>query len=72
MQTDKTKQLILASKSPRRRYLLKQAGLEFSVIPSSVDEKSVPVSSPSEYVKTLAELKARDIAAQHPESWVIG
>ena len=72
MQTDKTKQLILASKSPRRRYLLKQAGLDFSVIPSRVDEKSVPASSPGNYVKTLAELKARDIAAQHPESWVIG
>jgi septum formation protein len=33
--------LILASRSPRRRYLLEQAGLSFSVIPSSIDETSV-------------------------------
>ena len=33
--------LILASRSPRRRNLLDQAGIEFSVIPSSFDEKSV-------------------------------
>jgi septum formation protein len=72
METSKTNQLILASKSPRRRYLLKQAGLDFSVIPSQVDEKSVACTSPAAYVKTLAELKAGDIASQNPESWVIG
>ncbi|MDQ1329927.1 MAG: dTTP/UTP pyrophosphatase [Thermodesulfobacteriota bacterium] len=64
--------LILASKSARRRYLLKQAGLSFSVIPSGFDESSVPVSSPGEYVRILAESKAEDIADKYPESWVIG
>ncbi|MEE8540125.1 MAG: Maf family protein [Desulfobacterales bacterium] len=64
--------LILASKSPRRRYLLNQAGLSFAVIPSHFDESSVSLSSPSTYVKALAEGKAEDISHRHPQSWVIG
>ena len=64
--------LILASKSPRRRDLLKQAGIQFSVIPSSFDENSVKLSSPEVTVRRLAESKARDIAGQYPDSWIIG
>lgn len=64
--------LILASKSPRRAYLLKQAGLEFSVIPSDVDESSIPVSSPETYVRALSEAKADDVSKRYPESWIIG
>ena len=64
--------LILASQSPRRRYLLEQAGIEFSVIPSSFDENSVKPSSPDVYVRQLAESKARDISEQYADSWVIG
>jgi len=65
-------EIILASKSPRRRYLLKQAGLRFSVIPSGIDEKSIPLSPPEIYVRRLAEAKADDVAARYPQSWVIG
>lgn len=68
----KNSRLILASKSPRRRYLLEQAGLEFSVIPSSFEENSIPRSSPEFYVKRLAEAKAKDISQKYPDSWVIG
>jgi len=64
--------LILASQSPRRRYLLNQAGLSFAVIPSHFDENSVSVSSPLPYVKALAEGKAEDISHRYPQSWVIG
>jgi len=63
---------ILASKSPRRSYLLKQAGLEFSVIPSSIDETAVPLSSPETYVRVMAEAKAMDISGKYPDKWVIG
>jgi len=65
-------QLILASQSPRRRYLLEQAGLSFTVVPSSFDEDSIQLTDPEHYVKTLALAKADDIAHQHPNSWVIG
>lgn len=63
---------ILASRSPRRRYLLEQAGLSFSVIPSSIDETSVPISSPEIYVKVLSEAKAHNVSEKYPEKWVIG
>jgi septum formation protein len=65
-------QLILASQSPRRRYLLEQAGLEFEVIPSHFDEDSVPLTTPADYVKTLALKKADEIADRFADSWVIG
>ncbi|MGD9204879.1 MAG: Maf family protein [Desulfobacterales bacterium] len=64
--------LILASNSPRRRHLLAQAGLNFSVIPSAVDEQKLAMSDPDEYVRALAESKARDISEKHPDSWIIG
>jgi septum formation protein len=63
---------ILASKSPRRRYLLEQAGLCFAVIPSSVDESAFPPSVSDDYVRSLAQAKAEDIAARHPAAWVLG
>jgi len=64
--------LVLASKSPRRRYLLQQAGIEFSVVPSEFDENSAQQSSPDTYVKFLAESKALDIAQKYPDSWIVG
>lgn len=64
--------IILASKSPRRKHLLEQAGLKFSVIPSDFDENSLAMSEPAAYVRALAEFKARDISQKHPASWVIG
>jgi septum formation protein len=70
--TSDHKRLILASNSPRRRQLLTQAGLTFTVIPSAVDEHKVAMSDPDIYVRTLAESKAIEIAEKHPDSWVIG
>jgi septum formation protein len=64
--------LILASRSPRRHYLLKQAGLTFKVIPSQVDESSIAQCPPSEYVRKLSEAKACDVSDKFPESWIIG
>lgn len=64
--------LILASASPRRKYLLEQAGLRFSVIPSTVDETDSGEETPEAYVRLLAETKADDIARRHPDAWVIG
>ncbi len=66
------KLLILASQSPRRKYLLEQAGLDFSIIPSDVDESAVPLEVPVDYVKKLAEIKAGDIAERYPDNWVLG
>jgi septum formation protein len=65
-------QLILASRSPRRRTLLEQAGLTFAVIPGDFDENGVPLTAPADYVKTLAQAKADEIAECYPASCVIG
>lgn len=64
--------LILASNSPRRRYLLRQAGIEFDVIPSHFDESRIVFNDPFQYVRTLSQAKAGEIAAQHPDCWIIG
>ncbi len=67
-----TTDLILASQSPRRKYLLEQAGLTFRVIPSRIDESKLPLSAPADYVRQLAEAKAMDVAGNHHDSWVLG
>jgi len=67
-----TPHLILASKSPRRRYLLEQAGLRFAIEPSTVDEDKIALSEPEKYVRVLAEAKAAEISKKYPEGWIIG
>ena len=63
--------LILASQSPRRAALMKQAGLQFEVMPSNSDEESVPHDKPAKYVKTIAKMKANAIAAKVSEGIII-
>jgi len=64
--------IILASKSPRRRTLLEQAGLEFSVIPSRIDEDFATRTSAESYVRRLAEAKATSVSKLYSDSWIIG
>jgi len=63
--------LILASESPRRYELLKKVGLDFDVIPSSIEEAFHRKESPKDHVLRLAEAKGLDIANQFPNRWVI-
>ena len=53
--------MILASGSPRRRDLLEQAGLEFEVIVSDVEE-IVTKTNPDEVVLELSEQKCAAVA----------
>ncbi len=64
--------LILASQSPRRKYLLEQAGLRFTVIPSPFDEARIAPDEPAAYVRRLADAKAKAVAIHYPETWIIG
>ncbi len=64
--------LVLASRSPRRRDLLQQAGLKFSVSVSGLDESTVAWSTPETYTRELARAKAVEVAKAFPESWVLG
>jgi septum formation protein len=63
--------IILASQSPRRKYLLTQAGLEFDVLPSHIDENALPMDQPGPYTCALSRMKANEISVLHPDSWVI-
>jgi len=63
--------LILASRSPRRYDLLRQAGLDFEVVPSRIEEDSVKDESPKRHVIRLAEAKALDVGSRYPDRWVV-
>jgi septum formation protein len=56
--------LILASTSPRRAQILRDAGLAFSVISSAVDETPIPGEAPNDLVLRLANAKADLVAAR--------
>jgi septum formation protein len=56
--------LILASASPRRAEILREAAIPFTVITSAVDETPFPEESPQEHVQRLASAKAELVAAR--------
>jgi len=63
--------LILASASPRRAQILREAGFSFVVSPSSVDESIRPGESATEHVRRLAREKALAVAQHTRRSAVI-
>lgn len=54
------RKIILASASPRRRELLEQGGIPFTVIPSQAEEK-ITTEQPGQVVEELSYLKCSDI-----------
>lgn len=70
--------LILASGSAARQMLLKNAGLEFSAVPASIDERMVeeriPAANkdPVAIARHLAVAKATDVSVRNPGAIVIG
>jgi nucleoside triphosphate pyrophosphatase len=71
-------QLVLASQSPARRAILRAAGLDFHIHAPAVDERRIEAglarrrASAAEIALTLAQLKARSVAALYPGALVIG
>lgn len=59
-----TRELILASGSPRRAALLREAGYPIRVIPPDVEELVRPGEAPPDYVQRTAREKARAVAAR--------
>jgi septum formation protein len=64
--------LILASASPRRAELLRNAGIKFTVEPAHVPEQALPGEQPLEYAQRLARNKARVIFDTHSDNVVLG
>ena len=56
--------LILASASPRRAEILRDAGIAFNVLSAAVDETSLPGEGPQDLVRRLALAKAELVAAR--------
>ncbi|MER7843020.1 nucleoside triphosphate pyrophosphatase [Kitasatospora sp. NPDC096077] len=56
--------LVLASASPARLGLLRQAGLDPRVVVSGVDEDAITAATPGELALVLAEAKAKAVAAE--------
>ena len=66
-----TPKIILASNSPRRRELLAQIGLSFTVAPADVDESVLAGELPEAYAVRVALDKARVAAKRAGEGIVI-
>ena len=64
--------LVLASASPRRQQLLRDAGYAFIVSPADIDESSYPANlSAGDIAEFLAAAKARVVAALFPDDVVL-
>lgn len=70
--------LVLASASEVRAWMLENAGLEFHVNPAGVDESRIKDEvktnggPPGDVAKSLAEAKALTVSRRRPDSWIIG
>ena len=63
--------IILASGSPRRRALLQELGLDFTIYKPEVDEKILNHESPENLCERLSRLKASTGASVYPDSIII-
>ena len=63
--------LVLASASPRRAELLRNAGLAFRVEVPNLEEAPEPGEAPGAYARRLARDKARVVAARCPGELVL-
>jgi len=63
--------LILASHSPYRRYAMDLLGLDYEVIPSDFDEKSIRNDDPRIMVEKISEAKVLSVAEKHKDAIII-
>ena len=64
--------LVLASASPRRQELLRNAGISFEVCPADVPEIPMKSESPIDFAKRVAKEKALKIWRQRLTDFVLG
>jgi len=63
--------LVLASSSPRREELLKRLGLNFTIVPSKINEDKFKSIAPELMVQKLAQKKAEEVAALVEDTIII-
>ena len=64
--------IILASSSPRRSELLRNAAIPFRIKPGHVPESPNPGENPRDYCQRLALDKARAVQPQFPDCFILG
>ena len=64
-------EIILASNSPRRKEILKNAGINFKVIPSNFDEKFTDLNFSKEKIEKIAFMKGNNVAQRYPKDIII-
>lgn len=64
-------QLVLASSSPRRRALLREAGISFVAQAAEIDETPRRGESPEPYARRLAGEKAQAVVRSFPRDFVL-
>jgi len=63
--------LVLASASPRRQELLRNAGISFEMQPAQIAEDPLPGEGAKECAERLAREKALAVAQQRPQDFVL-
>ncbi len=66
-----TSQIILASRSPRRKEILEKLGLVFEIDPPEIDETPWHRENPVSYVQRIAAAKADKVALRHEQSCIV-
>src|ERR1041385_7209764 len=64
--------LVLASSSPRRSELLRNADIPFEVLPADIPEEQKSHEKPLEFAMRLARTKADAVAQWRPQAFVLG
>jgi septum formation protein len=64
--------LVLASASPRRQELLRNAGIAFTVQPADIPEVALAGESAKNFAERMAREKALAVLRQRPEAYVLG
>jgi septum formation protein len=64
--------LVLASASPRRQELLRNAGIPFEVQPTDIPEVPQPREAPRAFAERMAREKALTVFRQRPDDFVLG
>ena len=66
-----SKEIILASGSPRRQAYFKDLGLFFRVVPALIEEVCAPSEKVVHYIERLAKEKAEYVASRYPNQWIV-
>lgn len=72
MLTIEKQPLILASASPRRQELLREAGIAFEIHPAHIPEQRLPAEAAIDYAKRLSREKALAVANRFANRFVLG